>query len=193
MTWTALLKSQAAAACDFVTVDTALGRRFYLLFSIDVTTRRGTFAGMTTNPTGAWTAQAARNLSITGAARFEECKMLVRDRGGQFTGTFDEIFLSEGITIAKTPPRTPVANCFIERRFGTLRRELLDRTIIWNETQLRRLVTDYLLHYNDHRPHRSLGQRPPEPPATPITFQPSRPVTVRQRCDGLIHEYQQAA
>ena len=157
VSWAALLKSQAAAACDFVTVDTALGRRIYLLFFIDVATRRVTFAGMTANPTGAWTAQAARNLFITGAARFENCKLLVRDRGGQFTETFDEIFRTEGIKIAKTPPRTPVANCFIERWFGTLRRELLDRTIIWNEPQLRRLIGEYVTHYNEHRP--SLGDR----------------------------------
>ncbi len=192
VSWTALLKSQAAAACDFVTVDTALGRRFYLLFFIDIASRQVTFAGMTMNPTGAWTAQAARNLFITGAARLDACKMLVRDRAGQFTDTFDEIFRSEGIKIAKTPPRTPVANCFIERWFGTLRRKLLDRTIVWNEPQLRRLVTDYLERYNEHRPHRSLDQQPPEPPPIP-TFRPDHPVTIRQRCDGLIHEYQQAA
>lgn len=131
------------------------GRRFYLLFFIDFGTRRVTFAGMTVNPTGGWTAQAARNLFITRVAKFEGCKMLVRDRAGQFTDTFDEIFRSEGIKIAKTPPRTPVANCFIERWFGTLRRELLDRTIIWNEPQLRRLIGEYVTHYNKHRP--SLG------------------------------------
>ena len=112
MSWTALLRSQAAAACDLVTVDTALGRRFYLLFFIDVPTRRVTLAGITTNPTGAWTAQAARNLFITAAYTFEGCKMLVRDRAGEFTDTFDEIFRSEGIKTARTPPRTPVANCY---------------------------------------------------------------------------------
>ncbi len=119
--------------------------------------------------------------------------MLVRDRAGQFTDTFDEIFRTEGVDVAKTPPRTPIANCYIERWFGTLRRELRDRTIIWNETQLRRLVTDYVEHYKEHRPHRSLDQQPPEPLPTPPSFQPSHPVTVRQRCDGLIHVHQQAA
>ena len=193
VSWAALLKSQAAAACDFVTVDTALGRRIYLLFFIDIATRRVTFAGMTPNPTGVWTAQAVRNLFITGTARFENCKLLVRDRGGQFTETFDEIFRTEGIKIAKTPPSTPVANCFIERWFGTLRRELLDRTIIWNEPQLRRLIGEYVTHYNEHRPHRSLDQQPPEPPPTRVAFRPDTPVTGTRRCDGLIHEYQQAA
>ena len=192
VSWTALLRSQAAAACDFVTVDTALGRRFYLLFFIDIATRRVTLAGITTNPTGAWAAQAARNLFITTAHTFKGCKMLVRDRAGQFTDTFDEIFRTEGIKIAKTPPRTPVANCYIERWFGTLRHELLDRTIIWNEPQLRRLVDEYVDHYNPHRPHRSLGQQPPDPPALHM-FRPGAAVTTRKRCDGLVNEYQQAA
>ena len=93
--------------------------------------------------------------------RFNGCKMLVRDGADQFATAFDEIFRTEGITVAKTPPRTPVANCFIERWCGTLRRELLDRTISWNEPRLRRLIDEYLAHYNEHRPHRSLEQQPP--------------------------------
>ncbi len=192
VSWTAFLRSQAAAACDFATVDTARGRRFYLLFFIDVPTRRVTLAGITTNPTGPWTTQAARNLFLTGSEAFNGCKMLLRDRAGQFTASFDEIFHTEGIKVTKTPSRTPVANCYIERWIGSLRRELLDRTIIWNERQLRRLVVDYLEHYNQHRPHRSLGQQPPS--QTPTTaFRAGHPVTARTRCNGLIHEYQQAA
>ena len=153
--WTAFLRSQAAAACDFATVDSALGRRFYLLFFIDVPTRRVTLAGITTNPTGPWTTQAARNLFLAGGETLHGCRMLVRDRAGQFTASFDEIFHTEGIRVATTPVRTPVANCYIERWIGSLRRELLDRTIIWNEPQLRRLIVDYLEHYNEHRPHRT--------------------------------------
>ena len=192
VSWTALLRSQAAAACDFATVDTALGRRFYLLFFIDIPTRRVTLAGITTNPSGPWTTQAARNLFLTGSETFKGCKMLVRDRAGQFMASFDEIFDTEGIKVVKTPVQTPVANCFIERWIGSLRRELLDRTVIWNEPQLRRLIVDYLEHYNEHRPHRSLGQQPPsQMPST--AFRAGHPVTVRARCDGLVHEYRQAA
>ncbi len=151
-----------------------------------------TLAGITTNPTGPWTTQAARNLFLTGSEAFNGCKMVVRDRASQFTAGFDEIFHTEGINVAKTPPRTPVANCYIERWIGSLRRELLDRTIIWNEPQLRRLVVDYLEHYNQHRPHRSLGQQPPA--QTPTTaFRAGHPGTATSRCNGLIHEYRQAA
>ena len=93
-----------------------------------------------------------------------------------------------------TPVRTPVANTFAERWIGSIRRELLDRTIIWNRRQLERLVIDYVAHYNEHRPHRSLEQRPPE--AT-LDQPPSMPASVAvlrtTRCDGLINEYENAA
>ncbi len=103
-------------------------------------------------------------------------RALVRDRGSQFVDSFDEIFRTEGLKILKTPVRTPVANTFAERWIGTLRRELLDRTIIWNHRQLERLVIDYIDHYNDHRPHRSLDQRPPRP-ARPRPTRPAWPAS----------------
>jgi putative transposase len=157
-----------------------------------VPTRRITLAGITGHPTGEWTTQGARNLFITASERFNGCKMLVRDGAGQFTAAFDEIFRTENIKVAKTPPRTPVANCFIERWFATLRRELSDRTILWNETQLRRLIDEYVTHYNEHRPHRSLDQQPPITP-TVLPCRARAPVTITNRCNGLIHEYKQAA
>jgi len=194
-TWSQLLRSQAAMACDFAHVDTALLRRFYLLFFIDITTREVTLTGITTNPTADWTVQAARNLFLVHGSKFRETKALVRDRGSQFTRSFDEVFRTEGMKILKTPVRTPVANTYAERWIGTLRRELLDRTIIWNQRQLHRLVTEYVEHYNTHRPHRSLDQRPPMPPAdaraTPPP--PTAEVTRLPRCDGLINEYMIAA
>ena len=196
ITWTQFLGSQAAVACDFATVDTALLRRYYLLFFIDVTSREVFFAGITVNPTGRWTTQAARNLFLCHADRFADARALVRDRGSQFIDAFDEIFRTEGLKILKTPIRTPVANTFAERWIATLRRELLDRTIIWNQRQLERLVVDYINHYNTHRPHRSLDQQPPfgnDPQASPGP-DPAPPRIVRStRCDGLINEYKSAA
>ncbi|MDG2113695.1 MAG: integrase core domain-containing protein [Actinomycetota bacterium] len=194
VTWTEFLHSQAAVACDFFTVDTAFLRRYYVLFFINVTTREVFFAGVTANPTGAWTSQAARNLFVAHGEQLEDCRALVRDRGSQFIGGFDEIFRTEGMKILKTPIRTPVANTFAERWIGSIRRELLDRTIIWNQRQLERLVRDYIAHHNQHRPHQSLDQRPPAPIDEPPNTPPAT-VTVRRtsRCDGLIHEYRNAA
>jgi len=107
---------------------------------------------VTANPTGAWTTQAARNLFLQHPNQLATARTLVRDRGSQFVETFDEIFRTEGLKILKTPVRTPVANAFAEPSIGTVRRELLNRTIIWNRQQLHRLVLDYVNHYNEHRP-----------------------------------------
>ena len=196
VTWTQFLRSQAAVACDFATVDTALLRRCYLLFFIDITNREVFYGGITTNPTGTWTTQAARNLFVRRPSRFTHTRALLRDRASQFTGDFDELFHTEGIKILKTPVRAPIANAFAERWTGTLRHELLDRTIIWNQRQLQRLVIDYIAHYNAHRPHRSLEQRPPRH-TTPDDNTTDHPLPLRlvrtTRCDGLINEYKHAA
>jgi putative transposase len=102
--------------------------------------------------------------------RVASLKFLIRDRAGQFTGSFDAVFQAEAIRILASPPQAPRANAICERMIGTLRRELFDRLLIVNEHHLRRVLTEYLRHYNTARPHRALGQlapaqahtRPPE-------------------------------
>ncbi|MDP9334667.1 MAG: integrase core domain-containing protein [Actinomycetota bacterium] len=189
--WTTFLRSQAAGivACDFFCVDTVLFRRYYVLFFIELGTRRVHVAGMTTNPTGAWTTQAARNLMM----RYDRTiQFLIRDGAGQFVGAFDEVFRSDGATIIRTPPYTPVANAYAERWVGTVRRELCDRTLIWNRRQLEQLLGEYVEHYNTQRPHRGLGQRAPNNPET-VDYRPGRPIRRHHTCNGLINEYRQAA
>ena len=184
VTWTGFLHSQAAVACDFFTVDTAFLRRYYVLFFINVNTREVIFAGITANPTGPWTTQAARNLFLRHGEQLADSKALVRHRGSHFTANFDAVFRYEGLKILKTP----------------IRRELLNNPhgcpvhIIWNRRQLERLVIDYIAHHNEHRPHQSLDQRPPSPVEDPPDS-PAPTVTVLRttRCDGLINEYQNAA
>ena len=194
VTWSEFLHSQAAVAGDFLTVDTACLRRYYILFFINVQTREVFYAGVTANPTGAWTTQAARNLFLRHSERLGDARALVRDRGSQFVEAFDEIFRTEGFKILRTPVRTPVANSFAERWIGSIRRELLDRTIVWNRRQLERLVGDYIKHYNAHRPHQSLDQRPPTPDHEPPEAAPTTVTVLRtSRCDGLIKEYRNAA
>jgi putative transposase len=189
--WTTFLRTQAAGivACDFFTVDTVLLRRYYVLFFIELQTRRVHLAGITTNPTGAWTTQAARNLMM---GYDQTIRFLIRDGAGQFTAAFDEVFRSDGTTIIRTPPRTPVANAYAERWVGTVRRELCDRTLIWNRAQLEQLLRDYVEHYNTHRPHRSLGQRAPDD-AEVVAYRPGQPLRRHPTCDGLINEYRHAA
>jgi putative transposase len=195
--WRSFLRAQASGiiACDFLSVDTVLLRRLYVLIFIELATRRAYIAGVTANPTGAWTTQQARN--IIGAFSDERdtpIKYLIRDRDTKFTHASDEIFRSVGIQTIRSPSRAPKANATAERLVGTLRRECLDRLLILNRRHLEHVLQAYLGHYNDHRPHRSLDQRPPALPNS-IPRPPGNPVDVRRRdrLGGLIHEYEIAA
>ena len=201
-TWTEFLKSQASSmlACDFFTVDTVLLRRLYVLFFIELDTRRVYVTGVTANPAGPWMVQQARNLTMVLAERGCSIRFLVRDRDAKFTCSFDEVLRSERIRIIRTPVRAPRANAFAERFVGTIRRECLDRMLIFHRCQLEAVVAEYIDHYNSHRPHRSLEQasplsRTPTPRSTPRST-PSPDATQLRRSDrlgGLIHEYKLAA
>ena len=182
-------------AVDFVHVDTVLLRRVYALIVIEHGTRHVHLAGITPHPDGGWTAQAARNLLMDLGQRAASVKFLIRDRAGQFSGSFDAVFTAAGIRILASPPQAPRANVICERMIGTLRRELSGRLLIVNEHHLRRVLTEYLLHYNTARPHRALGQvapaqahtRPPE-----INLAEHR-IRRKQVLGGLTSEYQIAA
>ena len=117
---------------------------------------------------------------------------VIHDGAGQYTRSFDAVFQAEHVSAITTPPRAPMANAYAERWVRTLRHELLDRTIIWNERQLRAWLVDYIDHYNQHRPHRSLNQAVPDT-ANIATIAPGRPIVRRARCGGLINEYRHAA
>jgi hypothetical protein len=196
-TWKQFLTAQARGivAVDFVHVDTVLLRRLYALIVIEHGTRRVHLAGITPHPDGGWTAQAARNLLMDLGQRAASVKFLIRDRAGQFSGSFDAVFTADGIRILASPPQAPRANAICERMIGTLRRELFDRLLIVNEHHLRRVLTEYLRHYNAARPHRALGQvapaqahtRPPE-----INLAEHR-IRRKQVPGGLTSEYQIAA
>lgn len=190
-TWAQFIRTQAKGiiATDFACVDTATLRRFHVLFFIEIDTRRVHLGGITTNPTGPWTTQAARNFRMNIDRQF---RFVIHDGAGQYTRSFDAVFEAEAISAITTPPRAPMANAYAERWVRTLRHELLDRTIIWNERQLRALLIDYIDHYNRHRPHRSLDQAAPDT-TTVGMIDANQPILRRARCGGLINEYHQAA
>jgi putative transposase len=195
LTWRQFLRAQAngVLAVDFFTVDTVLLRRLYVLFAIEVGTRRVHLLGVAANPTGEWVAQQARNLLMDLGERSDRFRFLVRDRDTKFTAAFDGVFAAVGIQVLKTPVRAPRANAYAERWVGTVRRELLDRMLIFGRRHLELVLEEYVGHYNAHRPHRSLGQAAPLGPAqAPVAVAGGR-VVRRDRLGGLIGEYSQAA
>ncbi|MCW2917355.1 MAG: integrase, partial [Actinomycetia bacterium] len=179
-------------ACDFLHVDTVFLRRLYVFFVMEIETRRIHILGVTTNPTGAWTAQQARNLLMDLGERVGQFRFLIRDRDGKFSPVFDEVFTSSCVRIIKTPPRSPRANSYAERFVGTLRRECLDHLVIYGEQYLRRVLAEYERHSNTHRAPQSRDQRPPlHDPDQPIDL--TAVIERRTTVAGLIHEYRRAA
>jgi putative transposase len=194
-TWMQFLRSQAEAiiATDFFTVDLLNGAQVYCMAVIEHATRRVHVLGVTDHPTAAWVTQQARNLLMDLDDHAEKIKFLVRDRDSKFVAAFDVVFQSAGIQIIKSPVRAPRANAIMERWIGSCRREILDRTLVWNQAHLRRVLAEYEDHYNRHRPHRTLRQ------ASPLTKLPEPAnldqfaVRRRDRLGGIIHEYSQVA
>jgi len=189
--WHEFLRQQAAStlACDFFTVETITLRRYYVLFFIELASRRVHLAGCTTNPTGAWVTQQARNLSFTGI--LERTRLLIHDRDSKFTAAFDEVFRSEGIRVIQTPVRAPQANAYAERFVRTVRAECLDWLLILGRRHLENMLRIYAAHYNVERPHRSLALLRPD--GASCEQSAAAALDRRDLLGGLIHEYRAAA
>jgi len=145
--WGEFLRSQAQGilAFDFFTVETAWLRTLYVLFAIEIGSRRVGVLGTTTNPDSGWVTQQARNLAV--GERHPRPRFLIRDRDAKFSGPFDEVFRSEGVKIIETPIRAPRVNAFAERWVRTVRTECLDWTLVLGRRHLDRVLRIYITHY----------------------------------------------
>ncbi len=191
--WREFLRAQARGiwATDFFSVETIWLRTMYVLFAIEHSSRRVHLLGVTRNPDSGWVTQQARNLAVPG--HLGEVRFLIRDRDSKFSGSFDEVFRTEGVRVIKTPVRAPKANALAERFVGTVRRECLDYLLVQGRSHLERVLFEYVAHYNQARPHRSLELRAPDHSVRSRASPSNQTVLRRDVLGGVIHEYHLAA
>ena len=193
--WATFMRNhaQAIVACDFCMAITATFRILYVFVVIEHTRRRLLHVNVTTHPTAEWTLQQLRD-AMPSDHRY---RFLIHDRDSIFSQALDQRVHHLGLKVLKTPVRTPVANAICERVLGTLRRECLDFVIPLSADHLRRLLTQWVQHYNNGRPHMSLGPGIPQPSVSlPVPLRPHRHrlsaslrVTSCPILSGLHHEY----
>jgi len=200
VTWADFLRSQAEAilAMDFIETSPSPDSASTSWPLSTNTGRRVRILGTTAHPTQAWVTQAVRNLlmDLEDAGNLAQVRFLIRDRDAKYPALIDEILSGARITTVLTGVRMPRMNAITERWVKTPRAELLDRTLIWNETHLRHALREYERHYNIHRTHRSLAAAAPLQ-ARPQPLEPDRieRLTIRRqdRLGGVVHEYRHAA
>jgi len=194
--WAEFLRSQAQGilALDFFTADLLNGARIYVLAAIEHATRRVRVLGATEHPVQAWVVQQARNLLMDLEDSGARVKFVIHDRDASFTAAFDEVFRAAGTRIIRSAIQAPRMNSIMERWIGSCRREVLDRTLIWNQRHLMTVLREYEDFYNTHRPHRTLKQAAPLRPL-PDGLADLNQIRVqrRDRAGGVIHEYRLVA
>jgi putative transposase len=190
--WRHLMKhyKDQILACDFFTVETLFLKTVYVLFFIELGSRRVHCAGCTTNPDGNWVTQQARQLVWDVEDRDPRLHFLIHDRDTKFTNAFDAVFRSEDVKIILTPVQAPNANSVAERWVRSVRTECLDKLLIINQSHLRSVLTEYTNYYNTARPHQGIDLK------TPIHRLPQSRDGPIQRGDvlgGIIHDYYRKA
>ncbi|GAA2463947.1 hypothetical protein GCM10010405_55370 [Streptomyces macrosporus] len=198
-TWADFLRSQAAAllACDLFETRTPTGARMYVFAVIEHSTRRIRILGATAHPTAEWIVPLGRNLVMDLEDAGSNARFLTRDRDAKCTAAFDALPADAGLKVVTTGIRMPRMNSLMERWIQTCRRELLDRTLIRNQSHLLYALREFETFYNEHRPHRTLKQAAPlralpEPISVPAHIGHME-VPRRDRLGGTLREYRHAA
>jgi transposase InsO family protein len=163
-TWKELIEAHwdVLGAIDFTTIEvwTKSGlATFYLLFVMDVATRRVHFAGCTTGPDEKWLTQVARNLTDTFDGSLLGTRYLLTDRDARFPAAFRSVLEGAGVKAVRLPARSPNLNSHLERFMRSLKEERLDRMIFFGESSLRKATTEFLAHYHGERNHQGLGNQ----------------------------------
>ncbi len=187
LTWRASLKAQASAivVSDFFSVDTVFLRRLYVRVYMELTTRRIVWFAVTANPDAAWVTQQSRHLAWQ--LDVSPVRFLIHDHDAKYAGPADAVFRADGMRVIKTPIAAPKGNTYMERQIGSGRRECLDWILIIGRRHLERVMREWIEHYNQARPHRSLDLRTPIARSDPVAT--TTAVHCRTRLGGLLREY----
>jgi hypothetical protein len=194
--WAEFLRSQAQGilALDFFTAGLLNGTTVYVLAAIEHGTRRIRILGATGHPVQSWVVQQARNLLMDLEDARIRATFVRHDRDASFTATFDSVFQAAGIRVIRSAVQAPRMNSVMEHWIGSCRRELLDRTLAWNQRHLMIVLREYEDFSNRHRPHRTLNQAAPlRPLPDGVTDLDQFRIQRRDRAGGVIHEYRLAA
>ena len=173
-------------ACDFFTIDTVWLQTIYVLFFIELGSRRIHFAGVTSNPNPTWITQQARQWVWDLHDRGRRLQFLIHDNDCSFSKAFDADFESEGIYIIHTPFQAPNANAHAERWVRTVREECLDHILLINAEHLQRVLIEFAQYYNTSRPHQGIDQQMPIPDNIPKN---TGFIQRRNVLGGIINDY----
>jgi hypothetical protein len=188
LTWKSFLNhyKDQILACDFFTIETIRLQTIYVLFFIELGTKRIHFAGCTAKPNATWVTQQARHLIWDLDDTTQSFRFLIHDHDTKFSSPFDNVFISEGIKIIHTPFQAHKANSFAERWVRSVREECLDHILIINQNHLRSVLKEFVDYYNLHRPHQGINQQFPK--SGPIRSR-NGPIRRRNIVGGIIHDY----
>ncbi|SIM47034.1 Integrase core domain-containing protein [Micromonospora cremea] len=198
-TWADFLRSQADAllACDFLETFTLTGTRMYVFAAIEHASRRIRVLGATAHPTASWVVQAAKNLVMDLEDTGCRARFIICDHDAKFPEMFDAILADAGIDVVLSGIQMPRMNSIMERWVQTCRRELLDRTLNWNQPHLLHALREFEQFYNGHRPHQGIANARPLCPLPAQIADPNKitrlDIRRRDRLGGILHEYRHAA
>ncbi len=166
---------------------------YYVLFLIQLDTRRVTVAGVTRHPTAEWMQQMARNITDESSGALSSRRYLIHDHDAKFCESFRSTLMAGGVGPLKLPPRSPNLNAFAERWVRSIKRECLSRLILIGDQSLRRALADYTEHYHAERNHQGKGNLilfpNPDQPQPHVQTE----VHCRERLGGLLKYYCRAA
>ena len=197
-TWKEFIQShvEVLAGADFFTVEVLTWRglvTYYVLFFIEVGSRRVRLGGITRHPESTWMQQVARNATMEGTGYLNGCRYLLHDRDRKFCQEFRDTMATGGVKCLPLPPRSPNLNAHAERWVRSIKEECLSKLILFGENSLRRVVSEFLEHYHQERNHQGKDNRLLFPVSALQDRNAPRAIRCRERLGGLLKYYGRAA